>query len=166
MPHDWNRLSQVRETQKTVAQETVARDRRAVEQSHAQARHAQDQLAQQEAAMATLWQDAAAALDGGAFRIDMLRDTGAWSRTLSTRVVAAAQTVQQAQAVLAEHNGVLDASRRELRAAMGEVEKVKRMHAEVQKTARREQSLRLEDTLDEVAAQAWQRRRGHPPQRS
>lgn len=163
MHHDWKRLAQVRDTQKTVAQETVARDRRMVEHGQAQLDEAQAQLAFEQATMSRLWQDTAAALDGGEFRVDMLRDTGAWSRTLSTRVSAAAQSAQQAQRVLAQRSEVLDASRRALRAAIGEVEKVTRMEDTARRALRLEGVLRSEDTLDEVAAQAWQRRRGHSP---
>jgi flagellar biosynthesis chaperone FliJ len=156
--NDWERLSQLREARRTAAVHAVARERHSVEESRAQAEAATRQLAEQQEARAALQRDTAAALAQGTCRIEQLAHAGAWSRTLSTRIAEAGRGVAQAESVVAKRMAELDARRSELRAAAQRFEQIKQMHGELHKSAQRERAVRMEQSVDELAVQTWQRR--------
>ncbi|AKJ32076.1 serine kinase [Caldimonas brevitalea] len=159
MDIDWKRLIDVRERQKRTAMETVARDREAAERSLADARQAQARLQQEMAAKAQHWQATAGALQDGHCSVAELRHAGAWSGALDARIVEAGRGAARAQAAHLQRQQVLDASRRQLRAASGDVEKAQQMHRRCQSEQRRLQEARLDDVAEDVAAQAWAARR-------
>jgi hypothetical protein len=158
MDNNWARLTQLREAHRTAAIDAVARERRAVDESRVQAEAATRQLAAQQEAQAALQRETAAALSQGTCRIEQLAHAGAWSRTLSTRIAEASRGVAQAESVVTERMAELDERRGELRAAAQRFEQVKQMHGELHKSDQRERAVRMEQSVDELASQTWQRR--------
>jgi len=156
---DWKLLVGVRERQKTVAQGIVARDRAAAEQSHAQLRQAQAWEQQQVQGKALHWQATAGALAGGQCSVAQLRHAGAWSGALDARIAQAGQLAAQASQAHAQREQVLDASRQKLRATSGDVEKAQQMQQRARAEQLRVQELRLDETAEETASQAWAARR-------
>jgi len=156
---EWKRLIDVRERRQQVAREAVARDRRATEEGEAQASAAQAQLQVQIASKASHWQAIGSALDGGACNVAQLHDAGAWSGALDERIAHASRDASQALAIVAERQGVLEASRRQLRSAVETSERARQMEQRVKVQHQRAQDMRIDDAAEEAASQAWAARR-------
>jgi flagellar biosynthesis chaperone FliJ len=159
MSIDWGLLVEVRERQKTSAMEVVARDRRAAGESLAMWHQAQASQQQQVNAKLQHWQATSGALSGGRCDVAQLRQAGAWSGALDARIVQAGEAAAQAAQVHAQRQQVLEASRRQLREASGELEKAKQMQQRTRAEARCERERRLDAVTEEAAAQAWRSRR-------
>jgi hypothetical protein len=156
---DWQLLAGVRERQKTIAMGVVARDRSAADQSRAELQQAQAWQQQQVLDKARHWQATAGALSGGQCSVAQLRHAGAWSGALDARIAQARQFAAQAGLAHAQREQTLDASRRKLRAASGEVEKAQQMQQRARAEEVRVQEQRLDETAEESASQAWAARR-------
>ena len=159
MAIEWQRLIDVRAQHERIARERVAQERRAADESAAQAQAAQQRLAQQVAGKASHWQAIARALDGGTCDVAQLRDAGAWSGALDRQIAQADDSVSQVQAVVAERQGTLEASRRRLRETAAGTERVRQMQLRDQARHRQLQEARIEEAAQEAAAQAWMARR-------
>ncbi|MDQ0071511.1 F0F1-type ATP synthase membrane subunit b/b' [Variovorax boronicumulans] len=156
---DWKLLVGVRERQKTVAMGIVARDRAAADQSRTELQQAEGWAQQQVLNKALHWQSTAGALSQGQCSVAQLRHAGAWSGALDTQIAEAAQLASQAGQAHAQREQTLDASRRKLRAASGDVEKAQQMAHRARAEELRLQEQRLDETSEETASQAWAARR-------
>lgn len=159
MSIDWKLLTDVRERQKTVAMGLVARDRAAAQQSEAQLRHAESAQRQQEQNKLLHWESTRGALFGGHVSVAEFRHAGAWSGTLDARIAQAGQVTAQAARAHSEREQVLDESRRQLRAAHGDLEKAQQLQQRARAERLRLQEQQLEDSNEESTAQAWAMRR-------
>ncbi|MDH6594279.1 flagellar biosynthesis chaperone FliJ [Variovorax sp. TBS-050B] len=159
MSIDWKLLADVRERQKTVAMGVVARDRAAAEHSQAQWREAEAARQQQVQNKAQHWEATRGALSGGQLSVAEFRHAGAWSGALDAQIAQAGQTAAEAAQAHAEREQVLDQSRRQLRAAHGELEKAQQMQQRARSERLQLQEQRLEDGNEERTAQAWAMRR-------
>ena len=159
MSVDWKLLADVRERQKTAAMGVVARDRAAAEESQAQLRQAE--AAQQEQVQNKLrhWEATRGALSGGQVSVAEFRSAGAWSGALDAQIAEAGQVTAKAARAHSEREQVLEESRRQLRAAHGELEKAQQMQRRARSEHLHLQEQRLEDTNEESTAQAWAMRR-------
>ena len=146
----WQLLAEVRERHQRSALQAVGRDQRALQACEARAQQAERQWQQQQQAKSEHWQSTLAALDEGGCNVAQLRQAGAWSRALDARIVTAGAAVLQAQAGVAVAEGVLDASRSQLRRVSAELEKARQM----QQRARAEQRALLERRQDEATEEA------------
>ncbi len=156
---DWKLLIGVRERQKTVAMGIVARDRAAAEQSRAELQQAQAWQQQQVQNKAAHWQATTGALSHGECSVAQLRHAGAWSAALDARIAEAGQLAAQAGQAHALRESTLDASRRKLRAASGDVEKAQQMQQRARSEQQRLQELRHDEASEEATSQAWAARR-------
>lgn len=156
---DWKTLVGVRERQKTVAMGVVARDRAAAAQSHAELQQAQAWQQQQVQNKAAHWQSTVGALSHGQCSVAQLRHAGAWSGALDGQIAQAGQRAAQAGQAHALREQTLDASRKKLRAASGDVEKAQQMQQRARTEQLRMQDLRLDEAAEESASQAWAARR-------
>jgi len=159
MSIDWKLLADVRERQKTVAMGVVARDRAAAEQSQAQLMQAEVLRQQQEENKLRHWEATRGALSGGQCSVAELRNAGAWSGALDARIAEAGEAAANAARAHSEREQVLEQSRRQLRAAHGELEKAQQMQQRARMERMHLQELRLEDSNEESTAQAWAMRR-------
>lgn len=159
MSSDWKLLADVRERQKTVAMGVVARDRAAAEESQARLRQAEALRQQQVQSKLQHWEATRGALSGGRFNVAEFRNAGAWSGALDARIAQAGEAAAQAARANTEREQVLEQSRRQLRAAHGELEKARQMQQRVRAEHLHLQELRIEDTNEESTAQAWAMRR-------
>jgi hypothetical protein len=159
MSIDWKLLADVRERQKTVAMGVVARDRAAAEQSQAQLMQAEALREQQQANKLRHWEATRGALSGGQCSVAEFRSAGAWSAALDTRIAQAGEAAAQAARAHSEREQVLEQSRRQLRAAHGELEKAQQMQQRARMERMHLRELRLEDINEETTAQAWAMRR-------
>jgi hypothetical protein len=159
MSIDWRLLVEVRERQKTVAMEVVARDRRAAGESLAAWQQAQALERQQVAAKVQHWQATAGVLSRGGCDVAALRQAGAWSGALDAQIVQAGRQAMQAGQAHAVREQTLEASRRELRAASGDLEKARQMQQRERSEQRRLQERRHESRTDDAATQSWLARR-------
>jgi len=159
MSIDWKLLADVRERQKTVAMGVVARDRAAAEQSQAQLMQAEALREQQQANKLRHWEATRGALSGGQCSVAEFRSAGAWSGALDTRIAQAGEAAAQAARAHSEREQVLEQSRRQLRAAHGELEKAQQMQQRARMERMHLRELRLEDINEETTAQAWAMRR-------
>lgn len=159
MSINWKLLIEVRERQKRRALEGVTRDRQATEEGLAQVQQAQARAQMTVAAKTQHWEATAGALGGGACNVAALRQAGAWSHALDAQIAQAGQAVAQAQALSAERQAVLDASRQKLRAATGELEKAQQMQQRSKAQHLHQLDLRHDDAAEETASQAWSARR-------
>ncbi|CAN7451539.1 serine kinase [Variovorax sp. LjRoot130] len=159
MSIDWKLLVDVRERQKTVAMDVVARDRADAEQSQAQLQQAESWQQQQVQNKVQHWQATRGALSGGQCSVAEFRHAGAWSGALDAQIAQAGQAAAQAARAHTEREQVLEQSRRQLRAASGELEKARQMQQRARTERLHVQELRLEDVNEESAAQAWAMRR-------
>jgi hypothetical protein len=157
MSSDWKLLADVRERQKTVAMGVVARDRAAAEESQARLRQAEALRQQQVQNKLQHWEATRGALSGGRFNVAEFRNAGAWSGALDARIAQAGEAAVQAERAHTEQ--VLEQSRRQLRAAHGELEKARQMEQRARAEHLHLQELRIEDTNEESTAQAWAMRR-------
>jgi len=155
MSIDWKLLIDVRERQKTAAMEVVARDRQAADASQARLQQAQAQQQQQVNAKAQHWQATAGELSGGHCSVAQLRHAGAWSGALDAQILQAGQVAAQAEHAHVQTQQVLDASRRQLRDASGELEKAQQMQQRTRAEQRRLQELRQDEGTEEAATQVW-----------
>ncbi|RQO45134.1 serine kinase [Variovorax sp. KBW07] len=156
---DWKTLVGVRERQKTVAMGVVVRDRAAAEQSHLQLQLARAWQQHQEQKKTSHWQATVGALSHGDCSVAQLRHAGAWSGALDAQIARAGQFAAQAGQAHAQREQTLDASRQKLRAASGDVEKAQQMQQRARGEQLRVQELRLDETAEETASQAWAARR-------
>ena len=156
---DWKLLVGVRERQKTVAMGVVARDRAAADQSQAELQQARAWQQQQVQDKARHWQATVGALSGGQCSVAQLRHAGAWSGALDAQIAQASQFAAEAGQAHAQREQTLDASRQRLRAASGDVEKAQQMQQRARAEQLRVQELRLDETAEETASQAWSARR-------
>ena len=156
---DWKLLIDVRERQKTAAMGVVVRDRAAAEESQAQLAQAEAWQRQQVQNKVQHWQATRGALSGGQCSMADLRNAGAWSGALDAQIAQAGQSTAQASQAHAQREQVLEESRRQLRAANGELEKAQQMQQRARAERLHLQELRLEDTAEESASQAWAARR-------
>lgn len=156
---DWKTLVDVRERQKTVAMGVVARDRAAADRSRAALQQAQAWQQHQVQNKAAHWQATAGALSHGQCSVAQLRHAGAWSGALDAQIAQAGQLAAQAGLAHAQREQTLDASRQKLRAASGDVEKAQQMQQRARGEQLRVQELRLDETAEETASQAWAARR-------
>jgi hypothetical protein len=144
---DWKLLVGVRERQKTVAMGIVARDRAAADQSR-------NELQQAEG-----WAAAAGAEQGAALAVDRrcaVAGGSAASRNCGMRAPGAVRSTRrsprppargsQAGQAHAQREQTLDASRRKLRAASGDVEKAQQMQQRARAEELRVQEQRLDET--------------------
>ena len=159
MSIDWKLLADVRERQKTVAMGVVARDREAAEQSQAQLRQAEVLRQQQEENKLRHWEATRGALAGGQCSVAEFRSAGAWSGALDARIAQAGEAADKAARAHSEREQLLAQSRRQLRAAHGELEKARQMQQRARAERMHLQELRLEDINEETTAQAWAVRR-------
>ena len=159
MSIDWKLLADVRERQKTAAMGVVARDRAAAEQSQAQLMQAEALREQQQANKLRHWEATRGALSGGQCSVAEFRSAGAWSGALDTRIAQAGEAAAQAARAHSEREQVLEQSRRQLRAAHGELEKAQQMQQRARMERMHLRELRLEDINEETTAQAWAMRR-------
>ena len=159
MSIDWKLLADVRERQKTVAMGVVARDRVAAEQSQAQLMQAEALREQQQENKLRHWEATRGALSGGQCSVAEFRSAGAWSGALDTRIAQAGEAAAQAARAHSEREQVLEQSRRQLRAAHGELEKAQQMQQRARMERMHLRELRLEDINEETTAQAWAMRR-------
>lgn len=155
MSIDWKLLVDVRERQKTAAMEVVARDRRAAGESLAAWQQAQAHQQQQVAAKQQHWQATAGALSQGHANVAALRQAGAWSGALDAQITQAGQAAAQAGQAHAQRQHVLEASRRQLRAASGELEKAQQMQQRTHADAQRLREQRQDEGTEEAATQVW-----------
>ena len=159
MSIEWMRLVDLRERHQQAACERVARDRRSAEESQAQAQAAQARLQEQIGVKASHWQAIANALQGGGCDVARLRDAGAWSRALDGHIARADSGVAQAQAVAAERQGALEASRQQLNRALAATERARQMAKRATQEQQRVRDLRIDDATEEASSLAWVRRR-------
>jgi hypothetical protein len=159
MSIDWKLLADVRERQKTVAMGVVARDRVAAEQSQAQLMQAEALREQQQENKLRHWEATRGALSGGQCSVAEFRSAGAWSGALDARIAQAGEAAAQAARAHSEREQVLEQSRRQLRAAHGELEKAQQMQQRARMERMHLRELRLEDINEETTAQAWAMRR-------
>ncbi|MGK6308615.1 serine kinase [Variovorax sp. DT-64] len=159
MAIDWKLLIDVRERQKSVAMGIVARDREAAEASHAQLQQAEARRQQEMQSKAQHWQATVGALSGGQCSIAQLRHAGAWSGALDAQIAQASRAAAQAGQAHAQREQVLEASRLQLRAASGELEKAQQMQQRARIERLRLTELRQDETAEETASQAWAARR-------
>jgi len=159
MSIDWKLLADVRERQKTAAMGVVARDRAAAEQSQAQLRQAEVLRQQQEENKLRHWEATRGALSGGQCSVAEFRNAGAWSGALDARIAKAGEAAANAARAHSDREHVLEQSRRQLRAAHGELEKAQQMQQRARMERMHLQELRLEDSNEESTAQAWAMRR-------
>ncbi|EJL73494.1 hypothetical protein PMI12_03468 [Variovorax sp. CF313] len=159
MSIDWKLLVDVRERQKTAAMGVVARDRAAAEESQARLQQAEAWQQQQVQNKARHWEATRGALSGGQCSVEAFRSAGAWSGALDARIAEAGQATVQAARAHSEREQVLEKSRRQLRAAHGELEKARQMQQRARTERLHLQELRLEDANEESTAQAWAMRR-------
>ena len=159
MSIDWKLLADVRERQKTVAMGVVARDRVAAEQSQAQLMQAEALCEQQQENKLRHWEATRGALSGGQCSVAEFRSAGAWSGALDARIAQAGEAAAQAARAHSEREQVLEQSRRQLRAAHGELEKAQQMQQRARMERMHLRELRLEDINEETTAQAWAMRR-------
>ena len=159
MSIDWKLLADVRERQKTVAMGVVARDRAAAEQSQAQLMQAEALREQQQENKLRHWEATRGALSGGQCSVAEFRSAGAWSGALDARIAQAGDAAAQAARAHSEREQVLEQSRRQLRAAHGELEKAQQMQQRARMERMHLRELRLEDINEETTAQAWAMRR-------
>jgi hypothetical protein len=155
MSIDWKLLIDVRERQKTAAMEIVARDRQAADESQARLQQAQAKRQQQLDAKAQHWQATVGDLSGGHCSVAQLRHAGAWSGALDAQIAQAGQVAAQAEHAHAQTQQVLDASRRQLRAASGELEKALQMQQRTRAEQVRLRELRQDEGAEEAATQVW-----------
>ena len=99
------------------------------------------------------------ALEGGACNVAQLRDAGAWSGVLDERIAHAGRGASQALAIVAERQGALEASRRQLRSTVETTERARQMEQRVKVQHQRTQDMRIDDAAEEAASQAWAARR-------
>ena len=159
MSIDWKLLADVRERQKTAAMGVVARDRAAAEQSQAQLMQAEALREQQQENKLRHWEATRGALSGGQCSVAEFRSAGAWSGALDARIAQAGEAAAQAARAHSEREQVLEQSRRQLRAAHGELEKAQQMQQRARMERMHLRELRLEDINEETTAQAWAMRR-------
>jgi flagellar biosynthesis chaperone FliJ len=159
MSVDWKLLSDVRERQKTAAMGVVARDRAAADESQVQLRQAEAAQQQQVQNKLRHWEATRGALSGGQVSMAEFRNAGAWSGALDAQIAEAGQVTAQAARAHTEREQVLEESRRQLRAAHGELEKAQQMQQRARAERVHLQELRLEDANEEGSAQAWAMRR-------
>ena len=159
MSIDWKLLADVRERQKTAAMGVVARDRAAAEQSQAQLMQAEVLRQQQEENKLRHWEATRGALSGGQCSVAEFRNAGAWSGALDARIAKAGEAAANAARAHSDREQVLEQSRRQLRAAHGELEKAQQMQQRARMERMHLQELRLEDSNEESTAQAWAMRR-------
>ncbi|WGT65942.1 serine kinase [Variovorax paradoxus] len=159
MSIDWKLLADVRERQKTVAMGVVARDRVAAEQSQARLMQAEALREQQQENKLRHWEATRGALSGGQCSVAEFRSAGAWSGALDARIAQAGEAAAQAARAHSEREQVLEQSRRQLRAAHGELEKAQQMQQRARMERMHLRELRLEDINEETTAQAWAMRR-------
>lgn len=162
MAIDWKLLIGVRERQKASALEAVARQRRTLEASQAQAQALHGQRLQQVEAQAAHWQATLAASSGGRLNALHLRDAAAGSRALDVQIARAGLAASRADAVVAQHQGQLDASRGELRSADGELMKARQMQERLQAQQRQARERQQEDAAEEGASRTWLAKRIDP----
>lgn len=153
---DWKLLVRVREQQRTRAQQRVAEERHATQRAQGQAQAAREAWSQEVQTQASLWQS----LQGETQALDIaaLRHASAWSRTLDGRIGQAAAMAAQAEGAAVQQAQRLADSRHALRGAAGALHKAEQMRDRVHDDRQRMQQQRADDTLEEAAVQAWQRR--------
>lgn len=156
MDIDWKTLTRVRERHKALAQEELLHQRRAAEAGAARLHEAQAALQAQLDAREQLWQGAAHAAGLSAVE---LRSANAWSGALRTRIAQAQGGVAAARQQAAAQQARLEDSRRQLRAAAGELEKAERMGQRVHDERRRRREHGIDEAADEVAVQRWRAQR-------
>ncbi|MBT2324101.1 serine kinase [Variovorax paradoxus] len=159
MAIDWKLLIDVRERQKSAAMGIVARDRRAAEESLARLQQAEARRQQQVQNKAQHWQATVGALSDGQCSIAQLRHAGAWSGALDAQIAQAGRATAQAGQAHAQRELLLEASRKQLRAASGELEKAQQMQQRARTEALRVMELRQDETAEEAASKAWAARR-------
>lgn len=155
MDIDWKQLIVVRERQKAVALEAVSRDRRALEASRAQAQAAHEQWLRRVQARSAHWQAMMARRSGSPLSPALLCDAAAGSRALDAQIAHAALASSRAQAMAAQRQDDLDASRGALRAADGELLKARQMQERRQALLRQARERHQEDAAEELAAGNW-----------
>lgn len=159
---DWKLLIQIRERHKVAAQESVAGQKRVVE-AHERI-HADAVAAWQEelAARAALW-ERTRGTDGGALSIAQLSQATAWGHTLDRRIARAARKMDEARGELAQQQLQLNAARRTLREAVGDLTKAQQMQERQAALARQASERRQESATEDAAEQAWLARAGKTP---
>lgn len=160
MAIDWKLMIDLRERQRTTASDLVQRQRQVVAESEAEVQAARMRLVQQQDSKAALWNGIS---NAKACTIDEMQRASAWSRALDGKVAEAAQAVHQALVVAQEKHAVLEQRRRELRAAMAELEKAKEMQQRLLTGQRRAAEARADEVVDEWAANQWSM---NPPERA
>ena len=151
----WKLLAEVRERRQHGALQAVARDRQALQASEALAQQAERQWLRQYQAKDRHWQSTVAAAEQGGCSIAQMRQAGSWSRALDARIAAAGVAALQAQAGVLMAEGVLDASRGQLRRASAELEKARQMQQRARAEQRALQERRLDEATEEVSVQLW-----------
>ncbi|MGJ7603938.1 serine kinase [Variovorax sp. LT1R20] len=152
---DWKLLVDVRERQKTAAMGVVVRERAAAEESQAQLQQAEARQQQQVQNKLQHWEATRGALSGGQCSVAEFRSAGAWSGALDAQIAQAGEAAAEAARAHTEREQVLEESRRQLRAASGELEKAQQMQQRARTERLHLQELRLEDANEESTAQAW-----------
>jgi hypothetical protein len=159
MDVDWKLLVRVREQQRSRAQQRVAREREVAAAAVAQARALREAWLREVEARSDVWSSLAGRPE--ALDIALMRQASAWSRTLDGRVRESAQHAQQARDAALQKQQHLEACRRQLRNAAGELQKAEQMHERVRRDAQRVAQSRGDEQLEETAVQTWASRR--PP---
>ena len=147
----------MRERHKQRVMDAVARERDAAARRDGEARQAQAALDQQAAAKADLWRDAST--KPGGLSVDGLRRASGWSRALDAQIARAGESARQAQGRAHLQQLRLEDSRRELRAAVHDLDKAERLQREARATQRREAEERQQDAAEEASVQAWSARK-------
>ncbi|WP_457325793.1 serine kinase [Roseateles sp. P5_E11] len=151
----WKLLADVRERHQRSALQAVGRDQRALQACEARAQEAEQQWLQQHQAKAQHWQSTVAAVGEGGCSVAQMRQAGAWSRALDGRIVTAGAAAVQAQVVVAQAAGLLDASRAQLRRASAELEKARQMQQRALAEQRAQQERRQDEATEEASVQMW-----------
>ncbi|MDR7267947.1 flagellar biosynthesis chaperone FliJ [Pelomonas saccharophila] len=151
----WKLLADVRERHQRSAMQAVGRDQRALRACEARAQEAEQHWLQQQQAKALHWQSTVAAVGEGGCSVAQLRQAGAWSHALDSRIVTAGAAVVQAQAVVAMAEGALDTSRAQLRRASADVEKARQMQQRARAEQRAQQERRQDEATEEASVLLW-----------
>lgn len=152
---DWDLLARLRERQKALVQQRVAEERRMLARREARVRDAQAERDARQSEKAGLHRSVQGHRP---VPIEQMRLAGAWSGVLDARIATACEEIDAARADAALQGERVQACRRELRAAAGELQKAQRMQQDQARARSRLDEARLEDAGEETALQVWRAR--------
>ena len=159
---DWKLLIDIRERHKLAAQESVAAQKRVVD-AHEQVYTTAHAAWQEELSARTALWERTRSSDGGALSVAQLSQATAWGHSLDRRIARAARKMDEARAQLAQQQLQLNAARRVLREAVGDLTKAQQMQERQAALTRAASERRQESATEEAAEQAWQGTAGRVP---